>query len=303
MDTEQNINTTGYTLIELVITITLTAIIFSIVSVFIASPIKAYSDIAKRADLVNSAEVALKRIERDIHRSLPNSIRVKSIGNKWAIEMINIVEGVRYREKSLGSDPEYLTFNSVDTEFSVWGIFRSAQLGNNNYRLVIYNIGTEGVSSDDPVPGTNVYAFANAVGPNPPAGTHVITPSTTTVTLSNPSTDGHVVLNPGFQFAFTSPYKRLYVVDTPISYICDPNEGTITRFINYPITNIQPIDPLTTPLNTAQGDLLANHTTACSFQYQPGTSRRGGITTIAITIAKGSEQIRLLQQVSVSNAP
>jgi MSHA biogenesis protein MshO len=302
VDIKHDINK-GYTLIELIITIMLTAIIFSVVGIFLAKPIQVYVDIAKRAELVDIADLALRRIERDIHQSLPNSIRVKSVNGKQAIEMVNTVAGMRYRIMSPGSDTAILNFSAADTAFNVFGQFPAALLGNNNYRLVIYNTGDNGISSDDPIAGTNVYATNVAIGPNPPAGTHVITPVATIVALSNIGNEGHIDLNPGFQFALASPQQRLYLVDSPVSYICDPTSTTLTRFNGYTITSVQPVDTTIAPLNSAQSHLIANKITACSLQYQPGTSQRGGIVTIELTVTNGPEQIRLLQQVHVDNVP
>lgn len=292
----------GYTLLELIITMLLTSIIFSIVSIFLVNPIQIYVDIARRADLIEIADLALCRMERDIHQSLPNSIRVKSVNGKQAIEMINTVAGMRYRTMSPGDNTTILNFSEAITSFNVFGQFPTTLLGN-NYRLVIYNTGENGISSDDPTAGVNAYATAVSSGVNPPAGTHVITPATTTITLSNIGSEGHIALNTGFQFAFASPQQRVYLVDTPISYVCDPSSTTLTILQGYTITSVQPIDVTIAPLNTARGDLLANSITACSFQYQPGTSQRGGIVTIEFTVTNGDEQIYLLQQVQVNNIP
>ena len=110
-------------------------------------------------------------------------------------------------------------------------------------------------------------------------------------------------MNPGFQFALDSPQQRLYLVDSPVSYVCDPVSTNLTRFNGYAITSVQPLDSLVTPLDTAHSHLIAKRITACSFQYQPGTSQRGGIVNIELTVTNGSEQIRLLQQVHVDNVP
>ncbi len=299
---EQNINK-GYTLIELVITIVLIAIIFSVAGIFLALPIQIYTNVVSRAALVDIADLTLRRIERDLHQALPNSIRVKSANGKQSIEMVNTVIGKRYRDMWPGTDANILSFDIADTAFNVFGQFPASMLGNNNYRLVIYNIGANGVSADDPIAGVNVYAANNSLGPNPPAGTHVITPASTTITLSNIGTEGHIALNPGFQFALTSPQQRLYIIDTPISYVCVPSNATLTRYYGYAINTVQPMDPSFVPLNTAQADLVANYITACMFEYQPGTSERGGIVTITLTVSDGVEQINLLQQVHVSNIP
>lgn len=292
----------GFTLVEMVIVIVLTGIIFSVVGVFISGPLEAYGKAASRAALVDSADLAMRRMERDIKNALPNSLRVKTVGTV-AVEMMNIVEGIRYRASGPGAATDILSFTQAVTEFSTLGQFQVAQLGSQNYRLAIYNIGAYGASTDSPTPGVNVYSLSNAIGPIPPSGTHVITPAGISVTLSNPSSEGHVVLGAPHQFAFSSTRQRLYVVDSPITYLCDLNAGTLTRYSNYSISESQPSHAGTAPLSSAQSALLAQNVSSCSFEYQPGTSQRHAIITLALTVSNGAERVRLLQQVSVNNAP
>ena len=294
----------GYTLIELVVSMVLMSIIFITASVFISKPIEAYASIARRAELVDSAELAIRRIERDIRQSLPNSVRAKSTG--LALEMVNVVEGLRYRAVGPGAATNILDFGSADNEFNTLTNFNLATLGSTaGYRLVIYNTGAQGVDSDSPIAGANVYSTSTAPGPDLPIGSHVITPPLTTVTLSNPTSEGHILLSSAHQFSLESPMQRLYVIDTPISYVCDTANNTITRYDNYTITDTQPTSDATTPLSTANSALLVNNVAACSFTYEPGTSQRNSVVTIALTLTdSGSgESVSLLQQVSVSNVP
>ena len=305
MAIEQITKQTGFTLIEFVVTIMLTAIIFSITGIFISYPIKAYASIANRSILIDAAEIALRRMERDIRSAIPNSLRVKTSGNVTSIEMVNAVEGIRYRANAPGSTATTLTFSAADSDFDVLGNFQIATLGSGgNYRLVIYNIGaTGGGGSDFPIAGLNVYATNSAPGPFPAVGTHVITPTTTSITLSNVGAGGHVVINPAFQFAIASPQKRLYLSSGPISYVCDTTSKNITRYAGYPINSVQPTNPSIAPLSTANSALLTQNVTDCSFIYQQGTSTRNAIMTIALTLSFGGEQVKLLQQINVSNVP
>ncbi|MNR58280.1 hypothetical protein D3C85_1792390 [compost metagenome] len=41
----------------------------------------------------------------------------------------------------------------------------------------------------------------------------------------------------------------------------------------------------------------------CAFSYDSGTSTRGGLVTLRLTLAQDGEIITLLQQVHVDNAP
>lgn len=306
----------GITLIELVITMVLAGILSVVVSLFIARPISAYTSVARRASLVDAADMTLRRMSRDIQSAVPNSVRVKKVGNRSAIEMLNIVEGMRYRGSVAGP---YVDFTQAITNFHVIGQFQYA-LANpicaaNKCRLVIYNTGANTGGADNPAPGANVYSTAVApacVPPasecNPPPSSVTITPASTTVALTNPSSEGNILMNPAVQFALPSPRQRIEIVDTPVTYLCDPSSSQqqITRYANYIITPVQPIDPTAFPLSdpgVATAAQLTQHVTDCSFAYSPGTPQRNGILMMSITLTNGGESITLMRQVGVDNIP
>src|SRR5207247_10236805 len=68
----------GVTLIEMVIVIAITAIIAAALSVFISRPVEGYADAARRAELSDIADTALRRMTRDLRTALPNTIRITS---------------------------------------------------------------------------------------------------------------------------------------------------------------------------------------------------------------------------------
>src|SRR5437588_9933469 len=65
----------GVTLIEMVIVIAITAIIAGAVAVFISGPGEGYADAARRAEMTDIADTALRRITRELRTALSNSIR------------------------------------------------------------------------------------------------------------------------------------------------------------------------------------------------------------------------------------
>ncbi|HJW54946.1 MAG TPA: prepilin-type N-terminal cleavage/methylation domain-containing protein, partial [Burkholderiaceae bacterium] len=66
----------GFTLLEAIIVIAITGIIAAVVAVFIVKPVQGYVDSARRAEMTDTADTALRRISRDLHLALPNSVRV-----------------------------------------------------------------------------------------------------------------------------------------------------------------------------------------------------------------------------------
>ena len=99
-----------------------------------------------------------------------------------------------------------------------------------------------------------------------------------------------------------SPRQRFFVVDTPVSFICDTGAGEINRYDGYTISLTVPsvgTPPAVTP------DLLVDQVSACSFTYSPGTEERAGTVTLSITINDTvlSQSVTLLQQAHVNNTP
>jgi MSHA biogenesis protein MshO len=280
----------GFTLIELVIAITLTAIVAAITTFLISGPVRAYTDQARRSELVAAADSALLNIARDVRRSLPNSTRVTTTATTAALELLSSIDAVRYRASgALGTPAMELDFSTPDGSFSTLGKFTHVThpfSSTANY-LSVYNIG---------ISGADAYELAN-----------VMTPAGTTITITDGASAGEdvVTMSPAFKFAYGSPAKRIYLVDGPITYLCDLTEGTLRRFSGYSIAFNQSLRDTTAELVAAGGQnaLLARNITACTFAYAAGTSQRAGLVTATLTVSKNGELVRLLQQVHVENAP
>ncbi len=271
----------GFTLVEVVLTLVVVAIMGGTVMLFLSGPVRGYMQTQRRAALVAAASTALAQMIRDIHATLPNSLRITSANGVEALELIHVLAGGRYRAGPGGSytaNTDILQFNRPDADFNIEG-----HLGLPGYpytsstdRLVIYNVG---------VPGADAYANAN-----------VITPAGDTLTITEPGSEDHVQLATAFQFAYRSPGQRIYLVDTPVSWLCDPSAGTLRRDSGYPIGPTQPV-------NGTLGNLAAAHVSACGFRYQPGTASRAGLVTLSLTLTDRGESVRLLQQVHILNVP
>src|SRR5208282_979678 len=109
----------GMTLIELVIVITLSAICVTFMTMFIVTPINAYNAQTQRAQLVDAADSALRLLSRDLRAALPNSVRISTSGNVAALELIETIDGARYRDNGPLTDPaQWLDFTTADAAFA-----------------------------------------------------------------------------------------------------------------------------------------------------------------------------------------
>ena len=135
-------NPMGFSLVEMVVVILLLGILGAAVGAFISRPVEGYRDLARRAALVDAAESALRRMERDLRNALPNSVRVSNLANGFALEMIPILDGAKYNTR--GTAYAILNFNN-DDDFDVLGCFRNpATQTTSGIRLAINNRGTTG---------------------------------------------------------------------------------------------------------------------------------------------------------------
>lgn len=281
----------GFTLVEMVIVIVLLGIIGSIVAVFLVRPVEGYRDLARRAALVEAAESALRRMQRDIRTALPNSVRRTATASGFALELIPVLDGARY--STGGGANAALTFGSADADFDVQGCFRNTATATTaGIRVVVNNLGI--------TTSNNVYTA--------PAGANtVITPIGTAVTISSSAycpTSGyaHVTLNPGYDFLAPSPNQRAYVVTTPVSYLCDTTAGSLTRYLGYAITSTQPTTTAEFTSLNASSALIADHVTDCSVTTTSGDIRDRSLVTLTLTLSEDGEQVRLVHQVQLDNS-
>lgn len=295
---------TGFSLIELIIVIALAGILSVTVATFIAKPMVGYVNQASRATLVDNADIAVRRMSRDIQRAVPNSIRVGS-GNQ-VIEFFNTVEAIRYRAAGPGTP---LNFNTEATIFDVLGNFQTALPGVQGYYAIIYNTGATNSGGSTPTAGVNVYAVPSlAPGTTPPtpppAGSTVITaPGDATIITHTPPTFDQVDLDGGVQFAFPSPQQRLYISDGPVSYLCDLAAGTLVRYWGYTVAATQMTTTVQFTNAGANAATLATGVTACNFNYSAGTLYRTGVTALQISLTQSGETVTLMNQVSELNSP
>lgn len=287
----------GFTIIELVIVVVISSIVAGLIGSFVKRPLEGYMDLERRATLVNVAESAIQRMARDIRATLPNSLRV-SVDSR-SLEILHLADGARYRANPGTNDPnndhtaatDWLDVTG-DSQFNILGRFSNLDFSygtalDAGHRITIYNT------------SSNVYSDA-ATDADP----GVITPSATTITISNDGDEDGIALSSSFDFLLSSPRQRLYLVDTPVSYLCNLGSEEIRRYASYSIASTQPTDPSVAPLNAAgSSSLVTNRVGACEFTYDPGTPSRAGLITIDLTLTEDGEQVRLFEQVHVDNTP
>jgi MSHA biogenesis protein MshO len=266
----------GFTLVEMIMVIVITGIIAGMVAVFITAPVQGYVDSVRRAELTDAADVALRRMTRDVRLALPNSLRTVTNG----FEFIMTKSGGRYRADGDGSTGgNFLSFtSSASTDFDVLGPMPT--MAANDY-IVVYNLGSAPANAYDCSaipPGCNVARIASF-------------PSTNTVRLASNVFAAQTPPLP-------SPDARLQVVDKNeqvVRYTCDGTSLTRATLCSLGTTGC-----------TASSATLAGGgtmTAACTIDYTSAAIGRNGLLFFQLTLTQSGESVTLFQQIHIDNTP
>lgn len=285
---------TGFTLVELVMVVALTGVVVVMVGAVLSRPLEGFVAQSRRAELVDLAAGALNRMARDIRLALPNSLRAP---DNLTLELLPIHEGGRYRA-NLGTgavrhDPPRCPAAAAPCSIEVLSPGLSAARVTQARWMAIYTIGSSRQ-------GDGVWPPANA---NAVAVPSVITPTGVGFGLSgNQLTLGAAAA--GFAFKYASPQHRFYLVREVVGYRCD-NPGTDANGDGLGVIRRASFDTLAAgySYSAANSAVLVDSVASCTFSYAPGTSTRGGLVTLRLGLKKRNEEIVLLQQVHVDNAP
>ena len=286
----------GFTLVEAVVVIVVTGILAAVVAVFISGPVGGYVDATRRAILSDMADLALRRMGRDIRSAVPNSVRVNAIG--LALEFIPTVDGARYRGERTdvsgvatgsplglsGSSAADIGTTGATVGFDTYGV-NNVLAGAGDY-LVIFNTGQSGTAGCASG-GADAYQGCNR--------RTVVAAAVNSISYTST----------GLGLPFDSPGRRVDFVPAagPVSYVCiNPgvasNNGTgrIMRYTGYGWNVAQAVP-------AAGGTLLAENISACRFSYSPGVTQTNGLVTLLMTITRSGEAVTLYHEVHVDNQP
>jgi MSHA biogenesis protein MshO len=271
----------GFTLIEAVMVMAITGVLAAVVAQFIVKPVQAYLGTVARAKLVDEADLALRRVSRELRIALPNSVRVNASGT--GLELIPTTGAARYATEGAGA----LQFGALDTSFDLIGPALNVSAAQ---ELVFYNLGTG-------ITGSDAYA-ANASAAQQAASNRRTSSSAaganTTLTLQSVA---------GLPAAAYAPPYRVMAVSSPVSYHCNLTAGSLTRHQGYGFSANQPDPP-----STGTSALLASGVSACRFSVDSTlVATRSALVNLALTLSTttsgGNETVSLHHAVFISNLP
>jgi len=297
-------SSTGFTLVELVVALTISAILVGFIAMFVSAPVDAYFDQSERAALNESTEAISRSFARDLRTALPNSVRIRNAGTRSIVEMLK-VETISFYFPSgaLGLPPTQeareLDFVAGDT-FSVFGRLDPSAT-TNPYSVPYLVVSNHGSG----VTGRDAYRLAD-----------VITPGSVSVTRDPLTQEETVVLPAGFGFMTPAlapaTINRIFVVSGPIAYICNSaaNVRTLRRYHQYSISPNIPTSETSAQLTGGgtESAALATNITSCNFRCGGGGANVDVcqdtlVFEVAVhrATASGNEVIRVLEQIPLDN--
>lgn len=261
--------------------IAITGVLAAVVAQFIVRPVQAYLATLARATLVDQADLALRRIGRDLRIALPNSVRVNASGT--GVELIPTTGAARYATEGVNA----LRFGTLATSFNLVGPGMTVTA---SQELVFYNLGPGITGSDAYAANGNLaqQATSNRRTSSNASGT------STTIGLQSLA---------GLPVAAFSPPYRVMAVSSPVSYHCDLSSGTLTRHQGYGFAATQPDPP-----SGGTSAVLARGVSGCRFSVDITlVAARSALVNLALTLGTttsgGSEAVTLHHAIFVNNLP
>jgi MSHA biogenesis protein MshO len=268
----------GFTLVELVVSLTLAAIVVGFAGMMLTAPMRDYELQSRRAELADAAGAAWPSLRDELRTALPNSARARRNGGYVALEFMATVDWVRYQASPGGP-------------FTTSGTFRGlpVPLNTSTHFLSVNNRGSG-------VAGADAWTLAGSI--SAPG-------STITVVAGALPGEQRVTVTPAPVFTADSPRHRAYLVSGPVTYLCDEATGTLRRYGGYAIAAAQTARDTPAKLLAAGANarLLAQDISHCDFTVGPGSQTSAQLVTARLTANRAGDTLELAEQAALENLP
>lgn len=262
----------GFTLVEMVVAIAISAVVVVFAALFIRAPVDAYEAQSRRTGLLADASAVWPRMQQDLQRALPNSVRARRNGGYMTIEMLTVEGYARYMATP---DDNFRVAGTGSGIFGTYGV-------GTNFRNVHLSVNNRGVL------GADAYTLTGSMTP-------VI--DVRVLPGGGPPGSGVARLNLSTPATFTagdSPRHKIYLVNGAVSYLCDESQGTLRRYTGYVIAANPAARDEPSDFNGATSELIAQGLSACLFEASATDSSQAQTVAIHLTTTRANESVRLL---------
>lgn len=292
----------GFTLIEMIMAMVLTGILAGIVAQIIMGPVKGYFDASRRAALTDAADLALRRLTRELRHSVPNSLRLSdSAGNVGSC-----VSGTCYIEYIASSGGGAFSagsgfFSGLTTCLVTPANCRltvTSPMPSNPAVAVGDYIVLNNTNNNDLTSQYNAYACALLVNCNI---SRVTSLASSLLTLAAGSSGFNVF---GFPAPSTSRFQVVPGGTKAVLYACTmaPGKGPMTRYWNYGL-NGTPAAAVAAATGGGASALMASNV-GCRVSY-PASAQTFGVLIVSLTLtdSNGVDSVTLMREIHVDNTP
>ncbi len=263
-------NHNGFSLLELVVVIILVAILGISLSRVSQLSISSYIDGKDRNRLGQSTKWLTERLSREVREALPQSLRTGSAASIHCVEFMQVVNASYYLD--LPESGSVASFNAVGYDLA----FSSGLL-----------------AAIMPIDSTSIYGFSGVLA--------------SVASITQAAGQATITLTTATTFNQRSPQSRFYLLNSPVSFCLNDNNGEMTRYSSYLITSSQAFPPAGGSASLIGEDFSANGSV---FNYQTGTLSRTALLQINLrsqnrsrNLAGNSESFEIFHEVHIRNVP
>ncbi|WP_435248405.1 PilW family protein [Vibrio sp. nBUS_14] len=257
----------GFTLIEMVISITLLGIVGLFVGEVIRLSLTLYSDVEARSSLIQQGRFATERLRREIREAVPNSVVTNSSGR--CVEFFPIVNSGIYTNLT--------TFSPSNTLRAL--PFTGA--GKKGDRITVYPTSNAQLRTSIIPTNSQVAVLERDIEFSPDISSTMI----------------DIELASATKFANNSPANRFYVYSQPVAFCIVGDE--LRRYDGYGMDRT--LEPGDTSLGS--GVVLVDSLLDGNFLAQEAQLQRNGLVKIELTFTGNGEVMRFDDDALVYNTP
>ncbi|MCG9598768.1 type II secretion system GspH family protein [Vibrio sp. Isolate25] len=255
----------GFTLIEMVVSITLLGIVGLFVGEVVRQSLVLYSDSANREALIQQGRFATERLRREIREAIPNSVVVENN----CIEILPITNSAIYMDLP--------TPSSASASIRVLPVVKSITAGE---RVVVYP--TDASELRKTIDGTGQIAEVRSDVDFTASG------------ATSSMVDVDLTVSTGF--TTFSPAERLYFYQEPVAFCLVGNE--LMRYSGYDLGRAS-----LTPALLGSGVRVAGNLNQVNFLVSEPQLQRNGLVKMELTFSDNGEQIRFDHDALIYNTP
>jgi len=259
----------GFTLLEMIVSIVLLAVVGLSLSAIIQHSMTIYTDTTTREELLLQGRFVTDRMHKEIRDAVPNSVQVNATSR--CIEWLPITNTAVYEALPLA--PEKSNTMSVLPEHG----FTQSE------RVVIMPINAQDLLDDIPSNGLDRVAEIKKNIDFTPG------PLATTVDIE---------FTQNTSFTANSPAHRLFAYKTPVAYCLENNQ--LYRYSDYPLTrnSLAPAD-----LTAGTRELMTEKIKSLQFDIEQASLVRNGLVKLQFIFTDNNEEVRLDHDVLIVNTP